>query len=86
VEPQGVLGGDVSDAGQIVHDAGVGRPCRGDHADDVATARILTQRGTESGTGQAMVVRRNGQRADTEHMKGLADRRVRVLAQGNERA
>ena len=74
VEPQGVLGGDVGHAGQVVHDAGVGRPRRGDDTDDVGTARILTQSGPEGGSGQAMVVRRDVQRADSEHVEGFADR------------
>ena len=33
-----MLGGDVGDAVEVVDDAGVGRPGRGDHADDVAAA------------------------------------------------
>ena len=43
VEPQGVLGGHVGHACQVVDDAGVGRPRGGHDGDDVGAARVVAQ-------------------------------------------
>ena len=71
--------------GEVVDDAGVRRSRRGDDADDVGAPRVVAQRGAQRVAGQAVVVRRHGERPDAEHVERLADRRVRVLAQGDER-
>ena len=85
VEPQRMLCRDVGHAVEVVHDAGVGRPRRGHDADDVAPAAGRRAGPPQRVAGQPMVQRRHGQRAHAEHVQGLADRRVGVLADGDER-
>ena len=49
VKPQGLLGGDVRHPGQVVHDAGVRRACRGHDADDVVASRISSNAARSAG-------------------------------------
>ncbi len=80
VEPQIALVRHLGHAGEIVDDAGVGRPGRGDDADDVVGPRMLRQHIAQARAGQAVILGGDDERLDADDVERLADRGVGLVA------
>ncbi len=82
VVPEAVLAREAAEPLDVVDDAGVGGPRRGDHADHTLGIVVVGEGLFQVGPGEAVVVGLDQQRVDAEHVQGLADARVGVGGDG----
>jgi hypothetical protein len=83
VEPQTEVVGHLSDAIEVVDDAGIGRAGGGDHADDVGGTGICAQCGPEVVPCEAVVFRGYEEGLDADDAQRVAQGGVCPVGQGD---